>query len=249
MKDKDKELTFIEHLGELRKRIIYMMTATFIAAAICYHFSLQLLEFVIAPLLSALPPKSHIIFTGLTEAFWVRIEIALVAALIFVSPFNFYQLWAFISPGLKKLEKRFVIPFVLSSSILFITGAAFAYFAVFPIAFRFLISYGGSSLTALPSIKAYLSLVMKLILGFGLVFELPVATFFLAIFGIIDHKFMIKNFAYAILIIFVIAAVLTPPDVFSQFLMAVPLIILYLISIVIAKLVNKKKPEEKENDT
>ncbi len=247
MKEEEKELTFIEHLSELRKRIIYAMTATFIAAAICYHFSLQLLGFVIAPLQNVLPDKSHIIFTGLTEAFWVRIEVALVAALIFVSPFNFYQMWAFIAPGLKKSEKRFLIPFVLSSSLLFAVGAAFAYFAVFPVAFKFLISYGGSSLTALPSVKAYLSLVIKLIMGFGLVFELPVATFFLSVFGIIDHKFMIKNFAYAVLIIFVIAAILTPPDIFSQFLMAIPLIALYLISIVIAKLTSRKKSEENDS--
>ncbi len=236
----DKELTFLEHLGELRKRIIYIAIATFVAAIICSFFSLQLLNFVMLPLQRALPAKSHIIFTGLTEAFWVRIESALVAALFFTSPFNFYQIWAFIAPGLKIKEKHFMIPFVFASSFLFIIGAAFAYFFIFPVAFRFLISYGGSNLVAFPSIKAYISLVLKLIFGFGLVFELPVVTFFLAKFGIVDHKFMIKNFAYAILIIFIVSAILTPPDIFSQFLMAIPLIILYLISIVIAKLVGKK---------
>lgn len=237
----DKEQTFLEHLGELRKRIIYISIATFVAAIICSFFSLQLLNFVMLPLQRALPAKSHIIFTGLTEAFWVRIEVALVVALFLTSPFNFYQIWAFVAPGLKAKEKHFMIPFVFSSSFLFITGASFAYFFIFPVAFRFLISYGGSNLVALPSIKAYISLVLKLIFGFGIVFELPVVTFFLAKFGIVDHKFMIKNFAYAILIIFIVSAILTPPDIFSQFLMAIPLMILYVVSIFIAKLAGKKK--------
>ncbi len=243
IKKDPNEMTLLEHIEELRIRLIWIILGVAVGFVGTFSFSKKILNFAIEPLKVALPHGSRIIFTGVTEAFITRIEIALVAAIIVTIPFTFYQIWLFIKPGLKENEKRFVIPFVLAFSIFFLAGVAFAFKVVLPIGFKFLLSYGGQNLTAMPSIKPYIHLLIKILIGFGIVFELPVVTFILARLGIVDARWFIKHADYALLIIFIVAAILTPPDVFSQLLMAIPLVCLYLISIAVAWVFGKKKEE------
>ncbi len=243
-KKKDpNEMTILEHIEELRIRLLWIIGGIFVGLALTISHSEQIINLAIEPLKQALPPGSKIIFTGVTEAFWVRLEAALVAAIIITIPFTFYQIWLFVAPGLKENEKKFAIPFVLAFSFFFIAGAVFAYKVVLPLGFKFLLRYGGKELSAMPTIRQYMYLFLKMITAFGLVFELPVVSFILARLGIINGKDLLKRFDYALLLIFIVAAVLTPPDVFTQFLMATPLILLYLLSVLIAYIFSTKKEE------
>jgi len=196
-----------------------------------------------APLLEALQlqKNSQIIFTGLAEPFFTAVKISLFAGFFMALPFILYQIWAFIAPGLYPEEKKLVLPFVFWGSLMFIAGAAFAYYVVFPVGFKVLVTFGGSEFTAMPKMSEYVSLFGKLMLGFGIAFELPVVTYFLAKLGLVTDKTLKEFSRYAIVIIFILAALLTPPDLFSQIAMAMPLLILYGISIFIAKLVNPEK--------
>lgn len=235
------EMTLLEHIEELRKRLLWILGGVVLGIASTYSYSEKIINIAIEPLKKALPVGSKIIFTGVTEAFWVRLEAALVAGIIVSIPFTFYQIWLFIKPGLKKNEKKFSIPFVIFFSIFFITGVLFAYKVVLPIGFSFLLKYGGKELSAMPSIKQYMSFFLRILTAFGIVFELPIVSFILSRLGIINAKDLIKRFDYALLTIFIIAALLTPPDIFTQFLMAGPLTILYLISIGVAYAFSTKK--------
>jgi sec-independent protein translocase protein TatC len=179
----------------------------------------------------------------LTEAFWIRLQVSLVAAIFLSSPWLFLQIWLFIKPGLKIEERRIAIPLIISLTIFFIGGALFAYELVFPYAFKFLLSYGGE-LTPLPGIKQYIGFALKLIFAFGVVFEMPIASFFLSRLGLIDAKILIKKADYAILGMFIVAAIFTPPDIFTQLLMTAPLIFLYGLSIVVAAIFSTKKSKE-----
>jgi len=237
------EMTILEHIEELRIRLLWIVGGIFAGLALTISHSEQIINLAIEPLKQALPHGSKIIFTGVTEAFWVRLEAALVAAIIITIPFTFYQIWLFVAPGLKENEKKFAIPFVLAFSFFFIAGAVFAYKVVLPLGFKFLLRYGGKELSAMPTIRQYMYLFLKMITAFGLVFELPVVSFILARLGIISGKDLLKRFDYALLIIFIVAAVLTPPDIFTQFLMATPLILLYLLSVIIAYIFSTKKEE------
>ncbi|MCD6133095.1 MAG: twin-arginine translocase subunit TatC [Deltaproteobacteria bacterium] len=236
-----KEATVLEHLEELRYRLILIIVGIIIALCITYPFSKNLLHILISPLLITLPKGSHIVFTGLTEAFWMRVQISLVAAVFLSSPWSFLQTWLFVKPGLKIEERRIAIPLITSLTVFFISGAFFAYKLVFPYAFKFLLSYGGGELMPLPGIKQYISFALKLIFAFGIVFEMPIVSFFLSRLGLIDAKTLIKKADYAILIIFIVAAIFTPPDVFTQLLMAGPLILLYGLSIVVAAIFSTRK--------
>lgn len=237
------EMTILEHIEELRIRLLWIVGGIFVGLALTISHSEQIINLAIEPLKQALPHGSKIIFTGVTEAFWVRLEAALVAAIIITIPFTFYQIWLFVAPGLKENEKKFAIPFVLAFSFFFIAGAVFAYKIVLPLGFKFLLRYGGKELSAMPTIRQYMYLFLKMITAFGLVFELPVVSFILARLGIISGKDLLKRFDYALLIIFIVAAILTPPDIFTQFLMATPLILLYLLSVIIAYIFSTKKEE------
>ena len=179
--------------------------------------------------------------------FITYLKVALIAGILLSAPFIFYQLWLFIAPGLYQREKRYVIPFVLFSTILFVGGALFGYFVVFPFGFKFFLGFSNQYIKALPSVKQYFSFSIKLLLAFGIVFELPVVVFFLTKMGLITPELLKKKRKYAILLIFIIAAILTPPDAATQCMMAVPLIVLYEISILVSKTARKKKKgEEKE---
>ncbi len=242
MKKKNPDnMTLLEHIEELRKRLLWILGGIAIGIILSYSYSEKILTIAVEPLKKALPIGSKIIFTGVTEAFWVRLEAALVAGITISIPFTFYQIWLFIKPGLKENEKKFAIPFTVFFSLFFIAGVLFAYKVVLPIGFAFLLKYGGKDLSAMPSIKQYMSLFLRILTAFGIVFELPIVSFVLSRLGIINAKDLLKKFDYALLIIFIIAAILTPPDIFTQFLMAGPLTFLYLVSIGIAYIFSTKK--------
>jgi sec-independent protein translocase protein TatC len=188
--------------------------------------------------------KSEMIFTNLVEPFMTAVKVSLYTAFFISLPVILYHTWKFVAPGLYDHEKKLVIPFVLFGTIMFVVGAAFAYYVVFPIGFKVLINFGGKDFVAMLKISEYVSVALKIMIGFGIAFELPVLTYFLAKLGLVTDKTLKEFSRYAIVIIFIVAAVLTPPDLFSQMAMAAPLLILYGLSILIAKIVN---PETEEN--
>ncbi len=240
------KMSFTEHLEELRNRLIKILIAVAIGFVISYFFSKQLFYFLSLPLLEVLPKENSLIFTALPEAFFTYLKISLFAGIFIASPYIFYQIWKFISPGLYSEEKKYIFPFVILSTIFFISGASFGYFIVFPFGFKFFIGFQSEYIKALPSLKQYLGFAMKLLFAFGTIFEMPVIMYFLAKIKVINSKILTKNRKYTIVLIFVIAAILTPPDVFTQILMALPLIILYEISIMVVKYVEKQRLKKNE---
>ncbi|AGZ81956.1 twin-arginine translocase subunit TatC [Campylobacter fetus] len=235
------------HLIELRKRLIISAFAVIVCFIICFNFWNPILAYMSAPLKAVLPAGSNIIFTQVAEPFFTAMKVAFFAGLLLALPVIFWQFWLFVAPGLYENEKKYVIPFVISATLMFLVGAAFCYYFVVPVGFHFLINFGGELFQALPSIGDYVGFFTKLIVAFGISFELPVVTFFLAKLGMIDDKALKGFFRYAIVIIFIFAAIMTPPDVLSQFLLAIPLIALYTLSIFIAKVVNPAKKDEEED--
>jgi sec-independent protein translocase protein TatC len=225
------------HLQELRTRLIRSLIALGIAFAVCYQFVDAIMDWLQAPIrqLDA-PIKVAMIGTGLAEAFFTKLKVALFAGIFAASPAIFYQLWKFVAPGLYDAEKRYVKPFVFFGTLFFVSGAYFCYRIVFPTAFGFFVAeYASVSIEPLLKISEYLTFVSRMLLAFGIVFELPVFTFFLARIGIVDHRMMIGAWRWSVVGIFIVAAVLTPgPDVASQMLMATPLLILYAVSIAVA---------------
>ena len=240
--DEDSKMSLTEHLVELRKRLTNVLTAVGIGFLACYSFKDYLFAVITKPLTEALPKSSYLIYTGLTQAFFTYMKIAIFSSLVLTSPFIFYQVWKFIAPALLPREKKYVVPFVLSSTLLFAGGVLFGYFVVLPPAFRFFVSFNNEFLRAMLSFNEYLSLFIKFLLGFGLSFQLPVLVFFLAKLGIVTDRMLSQYRKYAILLMFVAAAILTPsPDAFSQILMAIPLLFLYEVSIFVAKFAAGKK--------
>lgn len=201
------------------------------------------------PLISAMPPDGKLIYTGLPEAFFTYLKVALLAGVLLSVPILMYQLWMFIAPGLYDKEKRWVLPIVCLSSLFFMGGALFGYFIVFPFGFKFFMGFASDYIRALPSMKEYLGFSAKLLFAFGVVFEMPLFITFLAKLGIVDVKFLRTKRRYAILLFFVFAAILTPPDVITQIMMAGPLILLYEVSILGAKIFGKKKAKEDISET
>jgi len=244
----EKRLPLTEHLTELRSRLIKCALAVGIGFLISYYFSERIFSYLMMPLIQSLPEGSTMVYTGLPEAFFTYMKTAFLAGFFLAVPMILYQLWMFVAPGLYPKERVVALPFVLCSTVFFVGGALFGYFVVFPFGFKFFLSYATDVIKPLPSVKEYLSFSAKLLLAFGLIFELPVLTFFLARIGLITHTFMARNRRYAILLVFIIAAVLTPPDVISQLMMGFPLLILYELSIWVAWAVEPKPlHEEAEN--
>jgi len=244
----DDQLPFTSHLEELRKRLMIAAGAWLAAFIGCYSFAEKLFQYVAEPVRSALPAGSSLVFITATEPFFTYLKVAAVAGLLLSLPIILSQLWAFVAPGLYGHEKNFALPFVLVSCLCFAAGTYFGFFYIFPTIFTFLISFGTGTgeINAMLSMGGYLTLSTRLLLAFGLVFELPVVIFFLARMGVVDHKWLSKNRKFAILVAFVVGAILTPPDVFSQVAIAGPFIILYEIGIIVARLFGKKKPKEEE---
>ncbi|WP_321368225.1 twin-arginine translocase subunit TatC [uncultured Desulfuromusa sp.] len=234
-----------EHLGELRKRLMISALAWLVAFLGCYSFGEKLFEYIATPVRQALPEGSSLVFINATEPFFTILKVSALAGLVVAFPLIIWQVWIFIAPALYGHEKRLAIPFVLFSSLCFGTGTYFGFTLVFPMIFSFLVTYGTNvaGINAMLSMGAYLTLASRLLIAFGLVFELPIVIFFLARMGIVDHKWLSKNRKFALLLAFVMGAFLTPPDIFSQASIAVPFIVLYEVGIIVARLFGKKKSE------
>ncbi len=241
------EMSFFEHLAELRKRILISGCFIVLGFLLSWSFIGKIYYWLTIPVNEVLkkyfPQQTKLAFTALSEPFMLYIKMAFISGLFISSPFIFHQLWLFISPALHKKEKKMVFPFVLMSTLFFIAGGAFGYFVIFPLTCDFLLKIARDFQPVI-TIDNYFSLAIKMILGIALIFETPTLIFFLAKLKIVSAKFLWKYFRYAIVLIFILAAVLTPtPDIVTQTLFALPMILLYLFSILIARLVN---PPEKE---
>ena len=242
--DDQEKIPFTEHLEELRKRLIVCFIAVGIGFVLSYGFKEKLFQILTRPLISVMQTGDKLIFTGLPEAFFTYLKVAFLSGIILATPVIFYQFWMFVAPGLYNKEKRHLIPIIFLSTFFFVGGSFFGYFIVFPYGFKFFLGFASEIIQPLPSMREYLSFASKLLLAFGLVFELPLIITFLARLGMVSVSFLKKNRKYALLLFFVGAAILTPPDVVTQIMMALPLILLYEISIVGARIFGKKSFEE-----
>ena len=236
------------HIADLRKRLTISTITVVIMFFACFSFYEPILEWMMAPVKHALPAGTSMIAVEIQETFFTAMKVAFFGGFIISLPVIFWQLWLFLAPGLYDHEKKLVVPFVFFATLMFLLGAAFAYYIVVPIGFDFLIAFGNSVVSVLPSIGKYVGFFTKLLIGFGIAFELPVITFFLAKIGIVNDQMLKDFFRYAVVLIFIISAILTPPDVISQVLMAAPLLILYGVSIYIAKVFNPAQKEEEEEE-
>jgi len=246
--DEQDKIPFTAHLEELRKRLIVCFIAVGIGFVLSYGFKEKLFQILTRPLISVMQTGDKLIFTGLPEAFFTYLKVALFSGIILSTPVIFYQFWMFVAPGLYEKEKQHMIPIVFLSTFFFVGGSFFGYFIVFPYGFKFFLGFASEIIRPLPSMREYLSFASKLLLAFGLVFELPLVITFLAKLGIVSVSFLKKNRKYALLLFFMGAAILTPPDVVTQVMMALPLIVLYEISIIGARIFGKKKSEEDDNE-
>lgn len=229
-----------DHLEELRKRLINCLIAIGVGFGISYGFSKQIFDFLVSPVLKVMPENSHFIYTSLTEAFVTYIKVSFFAGIVLASPVIFYQAWKFVVPALYDSEKKYVLPFVIAATIFFIMGALFAFYVIFPVGFKFFLSYSTQDIYAMPSLKEYLSFVTKFLIAAGLCFELPVIMFFLAKLGVVNKPMLSAKRKYAILIIAIVAAILTPsPDAMSMIMLSIPLLALYELSIWVVYFVDK----------
>lgn len=235
--DPEKRMPFLDHLEELRWRLIWSILAVIAAAVGCYIFIDEIVVLLVHPA----PADIKLIFLSPTEAFMTYIKVAAYAGLVVALPFVALQFWRFVMPGLYEKERRAVGPIVIFTVLCFLVGALFAYFLIIPFGLKFLLSYQTDFLVANITIGKYLGFVVTLLLVFGLVFELPVLAYFLSLIGVLTPDFLRKKRRYGILILFVIAAILTPPDAFSQMMLAIPLLILYEISIWVSAAVHRKR--------
>ncbi|CAM3941915.1 twin-arginine translocase subunit TatC [Arcobacter cloacae] len=234
------------HIADLRKRLVISSLTVVAMFFVCFAFYEPILSWMMIPVKTILPENSHMVAVEIQETFFTALKVAFFGGFVISLPVIFWQLWLFLAPGLYDHEKKLVIPFVFFATLMFLVGASFAYYIVVPVGFEFLVNFGSAVVTVLPSIGKYVGFFTKLLIGFGIAFELPVITFFLAKIGLVDDKMLKNFFRYAIILIFIISALLTPPDVISQLLMAGPLTLLYGISIYIAKVFNPAPKEEEE---
>jgi sec-independent protein translocase protein TatC len=236
----DEKLPFTAHLEELRSRLIKSLIAVGAGFALCYGFKERLFEILLHPLIQVMPEGGKLIFTGIPEAFFTYLKVSFLAGIILASPVLLYQFWMFVAPGLYKKERRVLAPIIAITSCFFIGGALFGYFVVFPSGFKFLLGFGMDYIRTLPAMREYLDFSTKLLFIFGLLFELPVLLTALVRLEIISIDFLKKNRKCAVLLAFVVAAFLTP-DVVSMLLMAIPLMVLYEMGLLGAKLIARQK--------
>ena len=245
------------HLVELRKRLIISAVSLIVVFLAMFYFHEIILNWIVEPLNNALievGKKSVHAADGMVTtsqvggAFFVALKVSFFAAIVGALPIILSQIWLFIAPGLYAHEKKMIVPFIIGGTVMFIVGVLFAYYIVTPFGFDFLITFGSFKFTPLINIEDYVGFFTKIMFGFGIAFELPVFAYFLALLGLVNDKQMIAFFKYAIVIIFIVAALLTPPDVLTQLLMAGPLIVLYGLSILIVKMVNPAEDDDEEED-
>ena len=227
------------HLEELRKRLLIMIVFILVAFVVSFYFSEEILQWVQYPV-----RDYKLVFIAPTEAFFVNLKAAFFVAILITIPIIFFQLWKFVSPGLLPKEKHYTFPFLVFSTVFFILGATFAYFVILPFGLKFLLTYKTKTFYPMISIGNYLSFFVRIVLVFGFIFELPLVIVFLTKLGIVPIETFIKARKYAVVSIFIIAAILTPPDVITQLLMALPLLLLYELSIFLARFLVKGKGEK-----
>jgi sec-independent protein translocase protein TatC len=244
LENESSKMSFLEHLDEFRKRLLHIIAYIGIGFAASFYFSSDIFHFLSVPMLKSLPTGTKLVFTTPTQPFSLYIWVSVLAAIFLTIPFTLYEVWRFIAPGLYRKEKKYVVPFLTSSIILFLAGGAFCYYIVLERAFTFLVSVGKDFIPMI-TINEYLEITLTMILGFGAIFEMPVIVAFLSLFGLVSAKFLLKKFGYAILVIFIIAAVLSPtPDAVTQCIYAAPMIILYVLSIGIAFLFGWRRKKQ-----
>ncbi len=238
-------MSFLEHLEELRSRLIRAAVAIGIGFGLCIAFGERVFSIFAAPITKLLPKDSSLVFTSLPDPFFVYLKVAFIAGIFLALPYVLYQVWLFVKPGLLEREKKLAAPFIVVSTLLFYLGAVFAYFVVFPAAFQFFLSYETPELKPMISIKDYVSLVMLLMLAFGVIFETPVVIVVLGLLGVVESGMLKKGRRYFIVLAFIIAAILTPtPDVINQTLMAIPLIIFYEVGIQLLRAIEEKRKRD-----
>jgi len=240
--DAGGKMSFLDHLDELRRRIIYTVISIGLGFLVAFFFINDIFDFIMRPLQQMLPPGGTLIYTDPTEAFVLYIKIALIAGLLLASPAVMTQVWLFVAPGLYSNEKKWAIPFVAMSSFFFVVGAAFSHYVVFPLTWKFFVSFTTDIVTFAPRIEPAFSMYLRLLLAFGLVFQMPTLVLFLARMGLISARFLVRNFKFAVLIMVIVSAVVTPDGGgVSLVAMTGPMILLYGLSIILAWLFGKKK--------
>jgi sec-independent protein translocase protein TatC len=250
--DKDEfaegKMSFLEHLEELRKRIINAVLGIAVGIALSFFFIQRIFDFLMAPANATLPEGSRLIYTQPTEAFALYIQISLISGAVIASPWIMYQVWRFIAPGLYANEKRFVVPFVLFSTIGFVGGAAFNHYIAYPFIMTYFASFNAPNLVYMPQLSYVFGLYVKMLIGLGLIFQMPTVVFFLAKMRVLTARFLIRQFKLAVLLIFITAAVVTPTgDPMTLGIFAAPMILLYTVSIAIAYLVGPKRLKGSES--
>jgi len=242
--DELPRMGFFEHLEELRKRLLVSIVAVFASFLVAWAWAPEIFEFLARPIRKVLPPGQELAYTTLTEPFLMYFRVALLAGTLIASPVLLWQVWLFISPALYRREKKWILPFVGFGAVFFLSGCAFAYYEAFPLVVNFLVGIG-RPFHAVITINEYVSMATKLILGLGLCFEMPILVFFLARLGIVSERWLLAKFKYAVLVIFIVAAVITPtPDMATQCVFALPMIALYLLGIGVAWIFRKRSPAE-----
>ena len=243
-------MSFLQHLEELRRRIIYSLVGVGLGFGVCFWYADRVFRWMQRPIVESLQAHkldTQLVYTSPTEPFNLYLKVGLIAGLFLSSPWVLYQVWQFISPGLYRKEKKYILPFMFSTVGLFVAGGAFAYYVVYPAALDFLIGYGGQ-FKPMITIDKYTDLFLTLIVGMGLIFEMPILIFFLSLMGVVSAGFLWRNFRFSILIIFVIAAIVTPTtDIMNMCIFAAPMIVLYILSIGVAWFVHPSRRNRAES--